>query len=95
MAEDRDDAGLALRIGGDIGGRQFALSLLYVVLATPKYEANAVVQVERRTPSVPGLTATASAQMPSSSDTGASTEIQLLTSRQVLGEAVVEFAREP
>jgi len=66
----------------------FALSLLYVVLATPKYEANAVVQVERRTPSVPGLTATASAQMPSSSDTGASTEIQLLTSRRVLSEAL-------
>ena len=66
----------------------FALSLMYVVLATPKYEANAVVQVERRTPSVPGLTATASAQMPSSSDTGASTEIQLLTSRRVLSEAL-------
>lgn len=69
----------------------FAMSVLYVVLATPKYEANAIVQVEHRAPTVPGLTATASAQMPSSSDTGASTEIQLLTSRRVLSEALNEL----
>src|SRR4051794_25381291 len=69
----------------------FAISVLYVVLATPKYEANAIVQVEHRAPTVPGLTATASAQMPSSSDTGASTEIQLLTSRRVLSEALNEL----
>jgi tyrosine-protein kinase Etk/Wzc len=80
----------------------FGISLLYVMLATPKYEANAVVQVENRTPSVPGLSATASAQMSSSAD-AASTEIQLLTSRRVLNEALndlgldikVEAARFP
>src|SRR6476619_1265233 len=61
------------------------LSILYVVLATPRYEATAVVQVERTTPTVPGVAAAtdgdASAQSP------AATEIQLLTSRQVLGQA--------
>lgn len=64
-----------------------AASILYVVLATPEYEANAVVQVEKKTPAVPGLNAN-SAQAATSQDAPASTEIQLLTSRQVLGEAL-------
>ena len=62
-------------------------SLLYVVLATPEYEANAVVQVEKKTPTVPGVI-TNPAQPSSALDDAASTEIQLLTSRQVLGEAL-------
>ncbi|HKN77590.1 MAG TPA: Wzz/FepE/Etk N-terminal domain-containing protein, partial [Lysobacter sp.] len=36
-------------------------SVLYVVLATPKYEASATVQVEKRTPTFPGLSANSSA----------------------------------
>ena len=64
-----------------------ALSIAYVVLATPEYEANAVVQVEKSTPAVPGLNS-ASGQAAGPQDALASTEIQLLTSRQVLSEAL-------
>ncbi|BCT93318.1 tyrosine protein kinase [Lysobacter helvus] len=65
----------------------FLLSVLYVVLATPKYEANATVQVERRMPTFPGLNANA-AQQSSPAESPATTEIQLLTSRTVLSEAL-------
>jgi tyrosine-protein kinase Etk/Wzc len=64
--------------------------VLYVVLATPEYEANAVVQVEKKTPLVPGIGANAEAPS-QSDDAAASTEIQLLTSRQVLGEALSDL----
>ena len=67
-----------------------ALSILYVVIATPEYEANAVVQVEKKTPLVPGIGANAEAPA-QSDDAAASTEIQLLTSRQVLGEALSDL----
>jgi tyrosine-protein kinase Etk/Wzc len=67
------------------------LSILYVVLVTPRYEANAVVQVERRTPTVPGLTTTSATQMPTTSESSAATEIQLLTSRRVLSQALNEL----
>jgi len=66
----------------------FVASVLYVLLATPKYEANAVVQVERRTPTVPGLTVDPATQAPVAHDSPATTEIQLLTSRHVLGAAI-------
>jgi tyrosine-protein kinase Etk/Wzc len=62
-------------------------SLLYVVLATPMYEATATVQVERRTPTFPGLSANSAAQS-ASAESPAATEIQLLTSRSVLSEAL-------
>lgn len=61
------------------------LSILYVVLATPQYEATAVVQVERKTPTVPGLPTDLASDTDAQSP--AATEIQLLTSRQVLGQA--------
>ncbi len=64
------------------------VSVLYVVLATPLYEANAVVQVEKKMPTVPGLANSQSGQAPTAQDAPASTEIQLLTSRQVLIDAV-------
>lgn len=67
-----------------------ALSIAYVVVATPEYEANAVVQVEKKTPLVPGIGANAEAPS-QSDDAAASTEIQLLTSRQVLGEALSDL----
>jgi tyrosine-protein kinase Etk/Wzc len=69
-----------------MGTALFALmAVLYVVLATPQYEANAVVQVEKKMPTVPGLSRNSSADTPMPQDAPASTEIQLLTSRQVLG----------
>ena len=63
------------------------MSVLYVVLATPKYEATATVQVERRTPTFPGLSQNAAVQA-TPSESPATTEIQLLTSRSVLSEAL-------
>ncbi|KAF1715230.1 tyrosine-protein kinase [Pseudoxanthomonas yeongjuensis] len=64
------------------------VSAIYVLLVTPKYEANAVVQVENRMPTVPGLNANTAAQAPAPMSSPASTEVQLLTSRRVLGEAL-------
>lgn len=61
-------------------------SVLYVVLATPKYEATATVQVERRAPTFPGLSQNSGVQ--TAAESPAATEIQLLTSRSVLSEAL-------
>ncbi len=73
-----------------IGTALFCLaSILYVVLATPRYEATAVVQVERKTPTVPGLATNGEGAI--SGEAPASTEIQLLTSRRVLGQAVEDL----
>lgn len=63
-------------------------SVAYVMLAMPSYEANAVVQVENRLPNVPGLNNRAATQPPMPEEAPAATEIQLLTSRRVLGEAL-------
>lgn len=65
-----------------------AVAVAYVLLATPKYEANAVVQVEARPPTVPGLNQPSTAPAPPVVDAPAATETQLLTSRRVLGEAI-------
>ncbi|KSW23380.1 MULTISPECIES: polysaccharide biosynthesis tyrosine autokinase [unclassified Pseudomonas] len=62
-----------------------AVGVAYALLATPIYRSDAIVQVEPKKPSIPGL-----------SDMGdllgaqseAITEIQLLTSRSVIGKAV-------
>lgn len=74
-------------------------SLAYIVLATPKYEANAVVQVQNRLPNVPGLNANTAMAAPSPAEAPSATEIQLLTSRRVLGEALekldLDIAVEP
>ena len=66
----------------------FVAAVTYVLLATPKYEANAVVQVEARPPSVPGLNSSNNTPAPPVVDAPAATETQLLTSRRVLGEAI-------
>lgn len=66
-------------------------SILYIVLATPQYQANAVVQVEKKTPAVAGLSSSIEQASPVGADSSASTEIQLLTSRQVLGEALANL----
>lgn len=74
-------------------------SLAYVMFATPKYEANAILQVENRLPPVPGLNANAAAPAAAIADAPAATETQLLTSRRVLGEAMerlnLDIAAEP
>src|SRR5688572_33153197 len=54
----------------------FLASVMYVVLATPKYEATATVQVEHRSPTFPGLSANAAAQASSPVESPATTEIQ-------------------
>jgi tyrosine-protein kinase Etk/Wzc len=64
----------------------FVLSVLYALLTTPIYEANAVVQVEQKTPTLPGLTDLT--QTLGTSVSQAVTEIALLTSRTVVGQAV-------
>jgi len=66
----------------------FIVAVAYVLFATPKYEANAVVQVESRPPTVPGLNQPTTAPAPPIVDAPAATETQLLTSRRVLGEAI-------
>ncbi|MBP3985331.1 polysaccharide biosynthesis tyrosine autokinase [Pseudoxanthomonas helianthi] len=62
-------------------------SIAYVMIATPRYEANAVIQVENRTPGVPGVDEEAALPAAPTGD-AASTEIQLMGSRHVFGEAV-------
>lgn len=69
----------------------FLIGVAYLALATPEYEANAVVQVERRPPTLPGANANAAAQPAALSEASASTEMQLLTSRRVLEEAMAHL----
>jgi len=59
----------------------FVLALVYVLIATPVYEANAMVQVEQ-SPTLPGLTAVAEAvgaSNPESTDA-----LSILTAESVL-----------
>ena len=62
------------------------ISVLYSVLATPIYQASASVQVEQKAPTLPGMSDLTETLGISTSQ--AITEIQLLTSRKVLGQAV-------
>ena len=69
-----------------ITGTFFVVGVLYTLLAAPVYQATAVVQVEQKTPSLPGLS-----DLTQSLGTTASqavTEIALITSRLVTGQAV-------
>ncbi|MEI7035742.1 polysaccharide biosynthesis tyrosine autokinase [Fulvimonas yonginensis] len=67
----------------------FVFSVLYVTLATPVYEATATVQVEQKVPSLPGLDDLTQTLGASSSQ--ATTEIALITSRTVIGQAVTNL----
>ncbi|MBB6186547.1 polysaccharide biosynthesis tyrosine autokinase [Rhodanobacter sp. MP7CTX1] len=69
-----------------VTGLFFAISVVYAVLATPIYEADAIVQVEQKVPDLPGLSAITQTLGASSSE--ATTEIALITSRTVIGAAV-------
>ncbi|HVK50447.1 MAG TPA: polysaccharide biosynthesis tyrosine autokinase [Pseudoxanthomonas sp.] len=66
----------------------FLASLLYLAVVTPTYEANAVVQVENRPAIPPGVNTQAAMQGPLPVAAPGTTEVQLLTSRRVLGEAM-------
>jgi tyrosine-protein kinase Etk/Wzc len=69
-----------------VTGAFFVAGVLYTMLATPIYQATAVVQVEQKTPSLPGLSDLT--QSLGSSASQATTEIALITSRLVAGQAV-------
>lgn len=70
----------------------FLASLLYVLVVTPTYEANAVVQVENRPAIPPGVSTNAAMQGPPPISTSpGATEVQLLTSRRVIGEAMTRL----
>ena len=62
------------------------ISVLYSVLATPIYQASASVQVEQKAQTLPGMSDLTETLGISTSQ--AVTEIQLLTSRKVIGQAV-------
>lgn len=68
-----------------VTGVFFLVSVAYALLATPIYQANAIVQVEQKVPSLPGLSDLTQTLGASSSE--ATTEIALITSRTVIGGA--------
>jgi len=70
----------------------FLVSVIYVLAATPRYQANAMIQVEKTTPNVPGQAPTS--QMVDGPLSQAATEIPLLTSRSMIGEAVEKLDLE-
>lgn len=67
----------------------FLLGVFYVLVATPVYEANAMVQVERSSQRVPGQDPREASPGPAAAQ--AVTEIPLMTSRNVVGNAVDEL----
>ena len=70
-----------------IGTALFALaSVIYVLFATPVYQATAVIQIQGTSASVPGQEPGQQSAQPSQAR--AATEVPLMTSRRVLGEAV-------
>lgn len=70
----------------------FVVGVLYALLARPVYQAQAMVQVESKVPSIPGLADLAS--LGGSGSTAATTEVALLTSRTVIGTAVDQLNLE-
>ena len=67
----------------------FALcGIAYALLATPIYQANAVIQIEEKSQGIGGLLGDASGGDMFSSASAAATEIELLKSRKVIGQAV-------
>jgi tyrosine-protein kinase Etk/Wzc len=72
-----------------VTGAFFILGVLYTVIATPIYQATSVVQVEQKTPALPGLSDLTQSLGTTASQ--ATTEIALITSRLVIGTAVDEL----
>lgn len=71
-----------------ITGVFFAGSVAYALLATPVYRADAIVQVESKVPSLPGLSDISQSLGVSAGSAEATTEIALIRSRAVIGSAV-------
>ena len=69
-----------------ITGFFMVCSVAYALFATPIYQADALVQVEQKVPDLPGLSALS--QTLGASNSEATTEIALITSRAVIGHAV-------
>lgn len=64
----------------------FVVGVAYALLASPVYQSQAMVQVESKVPSIPGLADLTS--LAGGGSTAATTEVALLTSRTVIGSAV-------
>ncbi|MCD7099316.1 polysaccharide biosynthesis tyrosine autokinase [Stenotrophomonas sp. MMGLT7] len=73
-----------------ITGLFFVVSVAYALLATPIYQANAMVQVESKMPSLPGLS-DLSESLGVGGSAMATTEIALIRSRTVIGAATDEL----
>jgi len=71
-----------------ITGAFFAVAAAYALLATPIYRADAIVQVESKVPSLPGLSDISQSLGIGGGTAEATTEIALITSRAVVGGAV-------
>jgi len=69
-------------------GLFFSAAVAFAFLSTPIYRADAIVQVEPKAPSLPGLADISQSLGMSAGSSEASTEIALITSRAVLGSAV-------
>lgn len=68
-----------------------AVGVAYALLAAPVYRAQSLIQVEPKTPAIPGLPDLGAI---SGATSAATTEVALLTSRSVLGTAVDELMLE-
>lgn len=99
-AEDTQDIDLRQLLGTLIDHRWwilaitgifFAVSVAYALLAKPIYRADAIIQVESKVPSLPGLADISQSLGVSAGSAEASTEIALITSRAVVGSAVDEL----
>lgn len=71
-------------------GAFFVIAVAYALLATPIYRAGAMVQVESKLPSLPGLS-DISQSLGMGGTSEATTEIALIKSRAVLGDATDEL----
>lgn len=74
-----------------ITGVFLAGSAAYALLAKPIYRADAIIQVESKVPSLPGLADISQSLGVSGGSAEATTEIALITSRAVVGSAVNEL----
>ena len=64
------------------------LSIVYVVVATPVYQASALLQVEEKAASLPGLEELSEAF---GSESSTQAELEILKSRSVVGDAVTNL----
>src|SRR5690554_664703 len=67
------------------------LGIAYALLATPIYQANALIQIEERKGGIAGLTGFDGMDDLFSAKSQAATEIEILKSRMVIGQAVDEL----